>query len=196
MDAIVHGAIAIGALGVFALMVPESAGLPVPSEVTLLLAGVAVGQGRMSWWAAIGAATLGNVVGSLVLYRLGRRSALRRRDGRIERALARCDRLFGRYGDLAVFVGRLLPLARSFVSWPAGRAGVPVPRFLALTIAGCTIWAAAFVAAGALAGDGYAAIGGAVRDVTIGMAAAALAAALVHRVRRVRRRQPRCSSGT
>ena len=51
MDAVVHSALAFGALGVFALMVPESAGLPIPSELTLMLAGVAVGQGRMAWWA-------------------------------------------------------------------------------------------------------------------------------------------------
>jgi membrane protein DedA with SNARE-associated domain len=191
MESVVHTVLALGALGVFLLMVPESAGLPIPSELTLLLAGVAVGQGRMPWWAAVGAATLGNVVGSVLLYRLGRHSALKHRDGGVERALARCDRLFERHGDAAVFLARLLPLARSFVSWPAGRAGVPIPRFLLLTVAGCAIWAAAFVAAGALAGDGYAAVGGVVRDVTLGVAAALLLAAAVRR-----RRQPRCSSGT
>src|SRR3954468_16737823 len=174
MDALLHTAVALGAVGVFLLMVPESAGLPIPSEVTLLLAGVAVGQGHMTWWAAILAATVGNVVGSVLLYRLGRRSALRRRSGRVERALGRCDRLFARYGDAAVFVGRLLPLARSFVSWPAGRAGVPVVRFAVLTTAGCAIWAAAFVAAGALAGDRWQAVGAGVRDATIGLAAALL----------------------
>jgi membrane protein DedA with SNARE-associated domain len=190
MGTIVHLAIAFGALGVFVLMVPESAGLPIPSEVTLLLAGVAVGAGHMAWWAAIGAATAGNVVGSLALYRLGRRSALRRRDGRVERALARCDALFARHGEAAVFVGRLLPLARSFVSWPAGRAGVPLGRFVALTTAGCAIWAAAFVAAGALAGSGWEAIGGVVRDVTLAAAAAMLLAAAVRHLRQ------RFSSGT
>ncbi|MEA2317947.1 MAG: hypothetical protein QOD44_2136 [Solirubrobacteraceae bacterium] len=190
MDAIVHIALALGALGVFLLMVPESAGLPIPSEVTLLVAGVAVSQGQMTWWAAIGAATAGNVVGSMALYRLGRRSALRRRDGRVERALARCDALFARHGDAAVFVGRLLPLARSFVSWPAGRTGVPAGRFLALTTAGCAAWAAAFVAAGALAGNGWHAVGGTVRDVTLAAAAAMVLAAAVRRARQ------RFSSGT
>jgi membrane protein DedA with SNARE-associated domain len=190
MDALLHTAVALGAIGVFVLMVPESAGLPIPSEVTLLLAGVAVGQGRVSWWAAVAAATLGNLAGSTVLYRLGRRSALRRRNGRVERALARCDRLFGRYGDAAVFVGRLLPLARSFVSWPAGRAGVPAVRFAVLTTAGCAIWAAAFVGAGALAGDRWQAVGAGVRDVTIGLAAALVLGAAA------RRCYLRCSTGT
>jgi membrane protein DedA with SNARE-associated domain len=190
MDTLAHAAVALGALGVFLLMIPESAGLPIPSEVTLLVAGVAVGQGHMTWWAAVGAATLGNAVGSLALYRLGRRSALRDRDGRVERALARCDRLFARYGDGAVFVARLLPLARSFVSWPAGRAGVPAWRFMALTLPGCALWAGAFVAAGALAGDGWHAVGGVVRDATVAAAAAMLLAAAVRRVRQ------RLSTGT
>jgi membrane protein DedA with SNARE-associated domain len=186
MAAIVQFAIGLGPLGVFLLMVPESAGLPIPSEVTLLVAGVAVSQGQMSWWAAIVAATAGNIVGSVALYRLGRRSALRRRDGRVERALARCDALFARHGGAAVFLGRLLPLARSFVSWPAGRAGMPAGRFLALTAAGCALWAAAFVAAGALAGDGWRSVGGVVRTATIAAAAAVLIAAAVRRAWRQR----------
>jgi membrane protein DedA with SNARE-associated domain len=55
-----------GPLGVFALMVPESACIPVPSEVTLLFSGFAVSQHWMSFWLAVVAATAGNVVGSLV----------------------------------------------------------------------------------------------------------------------------------
>jgi membrane protein DedA with SNARE-associated domain len=134
----------------FLLMVPESAALPVPSEATLLAAGVAVAHGELSWWAAVLAATAGNLAGSLALYALGRRHAPRPpRAGRTARALERCDTLFARHGAAAVFLARLMPLARSFVSWPAGRASVPLPRFLALTTAGCAIWAAIFVTAGA-----------------------------------------------
>jgi membrane protein DedA with SNARE-associated domain len=134
----------------FLLMIPESAALPVPSEATLLTAGVAVAHGELSWWAAVLAGTAGNLAGSLALYALGRWRAPRLpRAGRTARALERCDTLFARHGAAAVFVARLLPLARSFVSWPAGRACVPLPRFVALTTAGCAIWAAAFVTAGA-----------------------------------------------
>src|SRR5262249_62139581 len=57
-----------GILGVFALMVPESACIPVPSEETLLFSGFAVSQGWMSFWLAVLAATAGNLVGALIAY--------------------------------------------------------------------------------------------------------------------------------
>jgi len=60
-----------GALGVFLLMVPESACIPIPSEVTLIFSGVAVHQGWMSFPLALLAATAGNLVGSLLAYGLG-----------------------------------------------------------------------------------------------------------------------------
>src|SRR5581483_2503857 len=98
----------------------------------------------------VGAAALGNLSGSLVAYGVGRvgRPSL----DRARRAIERCDAIFARHGDRAVFLGRLLPLVRSFVSVPAGRAAVPLPRFLALTLAGCAIWSAAFILLGEWAG--------------------------------------------
>jgi membrane protein DedA with SNARE-associated domain len=54
-----------------------------------------------------------------------------------------------------VFIARLLPLARTFVSLPAGHFAVPLARFVVLTVAGCALWSAAFVLAGALAGTGW-----------------------------------------
>jgi membrane protein DedA with SNARE-associated domain len=176
-----------GAIGVFALMVPESAGIVVPSEIVLLLAGVAAGQGRMGLVAAMAAGTAGNVVGSLLLYGVGARTADRppRSGSRAARALERCDALLVRHGAArAVFVARLMPLARSFVSLPAGRTRMPLVRFTLLTGAGCAIWAVAFVGAGALAGDSYDRIGSGVRDVTLVAVAAAAAAWVVRRRRR------------
>jgi hypothetical protein len=67
-----------GVLGVFLLMVPESACVPVPSEVTLLFSGFAVHQGWMSFPLAVLAATAGNLVGSLLAYALGATRALQR----------------------------------------------------------------------------------------------------------------------
>jgi membrane protein YqaA with SNARE-associated domain len=60
-----------GALGVFMLMVPESACIPIPSEVTLLFSGFAVSQGWMSFVLAVVAATAGNVIGAVLAYALG-----------------------------------------------------------------------------------------------------------------------------
>jgi len=75
-------------------------------------------------------------------------------------AIERCERLFARRGDAAVFIARLLPLARTFVSLPAGHARIPLRRFLPLTLAGCAIWCAGFVLAGDIAGAGWEAVAG------------------------------------
>jgi membrane protein DedA with SNARE-associated domain len=147
-----------GVLGVFLLMVPESACIPVPSEVTLIFSGVAVHQGWMSFPLAVLAATAGNLVGSLGAYGLGASRVLSRVPG-LRVALARWEGLFERHGMRAVFIGRLLPLARTFVSLPAGARRVPLAPFVALTVLGCALWACAFILAGLLAGDAWNAIG-------------------------------------
>lgn len=146
-----------GALGVFLLMVPESACVPIPSEVTLLFAGFAVGQGWMSFPLAALAATAGNILGSLLAYALGASGLLASVPG-ARAAVRRGERLLDRYGTRAVFTARLLPLARTFISLPAGARHVPVLRFLSLTAAGCAIWAVGLLLAGVLAGGAWATV--------------------------------------
>jgi membrane protein DedA with SNARE-associated domain len=143
-----------GALGVFMLMVPESACIPIPSEVTLLFSGFAVHQGWMSFALAVLAATAGNLLGSLLAYALGATRVL----DRVPLAAAPLrsgERLLERHGPRAVFIARLLPLVRTFVSVPAGARRVPIVWFVALTAAGCALWAALFVLAGLLAGAAW-----------------------------------------
>jgi membrane protein DedA with SNARE-associated domain len=146
-----------GALGVFLLMVPESACIPIPSELTLLFSGFAVHQGWMSLPLAVGAATAGNLVGSLLAYGLGASRAIERLPlaGRV---LLRWKGLLERHGTRAVFIARLLPLARTFVSLPAGALGVRLGPFIVLTAAGCALWAIGFVLAGMLASGAWAAV--------------------------------------
>jgi membrane protein DedA with SNARE-associated domain len=141
-----------GALGVFLLMVPESACIPVPSEVTLLFSGFAVYQGWMSFPLAVLAATAGNVVGSLLTYGLGA-SHLLDRILVARTLLRRWEGLLERHGTRAVFIARLLPLTRTFVSLPAGARHVRLIPFVALTTIGCLIWAFAFVLTGLMVGD-------------------------------------------
>lgn len=146
-----------GALGVFLLMVPESACIPVPSEVTLLFSGVAVNQGWMSFPLAVLAATAGNLLGSLLAYALGASQLLAGVPG-ASVVLDRWQGLFERHGTRAVFLARLLPLARTFVSLPAGARRVPLATFVLLTTVGCALWAAMFVLAGMLAGSAWSSI--------------------------------------
>jgi membrane protein DedA with SNARE-associated domain len=152
-----------GPLGVFLLMVPESACVPVPSEVTLLAAGFAVHEGHMPLVFAVAAATAGNLVGSLLAYALGRLTSRWRLWPWAQAGLRRCDALLARHGARAVFTARLMPLARTFVSLPAGHARIPIARFIALTTLGCAIWATGFVAAGMLLGASWQHAGNALR---------------------------------
>jgi membrane protein DedA with SNARE-associated domain len=172
----------LGPLGVFLLMVPESACIPVPSEMTLLCAGFAVREGWMPFWAAVVAATAGNIAGSLIAYWIGRTIAVRGRSVG-GRAFGRCDRLFARYGSRAVFVARLMPLARSFVSLPAGHARIALGPFVVMTTIGCAIWAVAFALLGLLAGTGWTKLSGTMGHVLFAVTALAIAAVFAARRR-------------
>jgi membrane protein DedA with SNARE-associated domain len=171
-----------GALGVFMLMVPESACVPVPSEVTLLFAGVAVYQGWMSFPLAVLAATAGNLLGSLLAYALGASRVLAGVPG-ARVVLERWEGLFERHGTRAVFVARLLPLARTFVSLPAGARRVPLATFVVLTTVGCALWAATFVLAGLLAGDAWSGVSSVVGRVLLGVGVVVLVVSLSRRKR-------------
>jgi membrane protein DedA with SNARE-associated domain len=146
-----------GILGVFALMVPESACIPVPSEVTLLFSGFGVSQHWLSFWLAVLAATAGNLVGSLIAYGIGATGLVERVPG-AQALTRRWDQTFDERGLRAVFVARLLPLARTFVSLPAGARRVPLLPFIALTTIGCGLWAAAFVLIGLVSGTAWASV--------------------------------------
>jgi membrane protein DedA with SNARE-associated domain len=136
----------LGLVGIFVLMVLESACIPVPSEATMLFAGFNVAEGHYSLVAATAVASVANVVGSWIAYGVGRagRVDLIERHGRkagiSPKHLASADRWFGRYGDATVFFTRLLPIVRTFISLPAGVARMPFWRFTLLTLAGCVPW--------------------------------------------------------
>ena len=157
-------------------MVPESACIPLPSEVTLLSAGFGVHQGWMSFPAAVALATAGNLVGSLIAYWLGRRQVLTKLPRNGGAVVARCERLLRSRGERTVFTARLLPLARTFVSLPAGHVGIPLRRFVPLTTAGCAIWSAGFILAGDLAGSGWERIASTAGRVSLVVGALVLAA--------------------
>lgn len=174
-----------GVLGVFLLMVPESACIPVPSEVTLLFSGFAVSQHWMSFPLAVLAATAGNVVGSLIAYALGASGLIARIPG-ARHLLGSTAHLLGEHHLRRVFIARLLPLARTFVSLPAGAQRLPLAPFVALTALGCGIWALAFILAGAIAGDAWSQVSGIAGKVSIAVVAALLVAAVGRALRRAR----------
>jgi membrane protein DedA with SNARE-associated domain len=123
------------------------------------------------------------MIGSLIAYAIGRYGGLERLPGRPGKIVTRCEAILDRYGDGAVFVARLLPLARTFVSLPAGHARVPLGRFAALTVEGCAIWSAGFVLAGDLAGGAWQSVSGIVGHACLAVGGFVLLAIVVKPVR-------------
>jgi len=145
--------------GVIIIMALESANIPIPSEVTMPLAGwMLVQVDGLSVWHAIGLGGLwgavGCTLGSVASYALGFYGGrpLLKKYGRYilvsEHDLEQADRWFSRWGDWAVFISRLLPIVRTFISFPAGVTKVPLFRFTVLTFVGSFIWCGALAAAG------------------------------------------------
>lgn len=162
-----------GILAVLLLMAVESCGIPFPSEVIMPFAGFMASQGHISLAGAIVAGAAGNLVGSLVAYGLaamwgeplllgpGRYVGISRRH--VELA----DRWFRRHGLTAVLLGRVLPVVRTYVSFPAGMARVPLLPFAVLTFVGALPWCAALAAGGYAIGANYDRISGPIEIVAI-----------------------------
>src|ERR687890_1474847 len=135
----------VGLVGVFVLMLLESACIPVPSEAIMLFAGFNVSEGDMTLFGIVAAGVLGNVVGSWIAWWAGYygRIELLEKNRLIHinpKHLAWADSWFQRHGDATVFFTRMLPIIRTFISLPAGVARMPFWRFSVLTLIGCIPW--------------------------------------------------------
>jgi len=135
-----------GYLGVMALMAIESACIPLPSEIIMPFAGYLVysGQFKLLWAATAGA--IGCNLGSVIAYEIGfygGRPLVERYGSHLllsRHDLELADRFFLRFGSAAVFIGRLLPVIRTFIALPAGVARMPRLRFHIYTFAGSWPW--------------------------------------------------------
>ncbi|MDT5258828.1 MAG: hypothetical protein QOD10_3908 [Mycobacterium sp.] len=160
-----HFIVGYGLLAIFVLMAAESACIPFPSEVTMLLGGAisagAVSASHPTLAAVIISGTSGNLAGSYLAWWVGRRwgqPALRqwgRYAGLRPQEVERAQRWFLRRGTPSVFWARLLPGIRAFISLPAGIARVPGIRFGLYTVAGCLCWTAALAVAGFAVGAAW-----------------------------------------
>jgi len=148
-----------GYLGIFILMVMESATLPVPSEIVLPLAGYWVYKGQIEFWPAVVVASLGSLVGTSIDfgigYYLGRQAILRY--GRwirlSEHHLERGETWFTKYGNPAVLLARFVPLVRTVIAFPAGISKMSFGKFLAFSAIGIFVWDAVLIYLGEVAGQ-------------------------------------------
>ena len=154
----------IASLGYWGLalgMAIESANIPLPSEVILPFGGYLVSTGKLSFWGAVMAGTIGGTVGSVLSYYaglLGGRPFLLRYGkyiGITEKKLAFADNWFERYGEATAFFTRLMPVIRTFISLPAGISGMDIKKFTLYTFLGSLPWSILLVYLGVKLGENW-----------------------------------------
>ena len=184
----------VGYIGVMVAMAIESAMVPLPSELILPYAGFLVSDPTQiepltgqpwNFWIVVVFATIGNTLGSLVAYGIGAyggRPFLERygkylliRPHEIELA----DQFFARHGAATVFIGRLLPIVRTFISFPAGVARMRISTFIIYSTAGAFIWSALLVYAGTVLGANWAQIRHALQPFDLAIAVGVVLAVVV-----------------
>jgi len=150
-----------GYSGVFFAMAIESACIPLPSEIILPFTGYMVFAGHFGFWQATIVATLGNLFGGLVAYYVGvwgGRPFLQQY-GRYflinERELVWTERLFKNHGEMTVFVGRMLPIVRTFISLPAGIARMNPLKMAIYTVSGAFLWCTLLIFMGRKLGENW-----------------------------------------
>ena len=154
-----------GYAGITLLMAIESACIPLPSELIMPFAGYLVYEGTMKLFWVATAGAIGCNLGSLVAYEIGYYGGrpLVEKYGRwillSRRELDWADRFFLRWGYLAVFIARLLPVIRTFIALPAGIARMPRGRFHLYTFIGSWLWCFALAWFGMKLGENWRSLG-------------------------------------
>ncbi|MGH7764430.1 MAG: DedA family protein [Candidatus Dormibacteraceae bacterium] len=151
-----------GLLAIFITMTGESCGLPISSEIVVPLGGALASQGKLPFALVVLVASLANLAGSLIAFYLTRRfgepfvlSRVGRWMGLNKGHLRLAERFFRRFGLWAVFIGRLLPIVRTYISFPAGVSKIGYAMFTVATLAGAIPWNLALAFAGYRLGQHY-----------------------------------------
>ena len=150
-----------GYFGIFALMTLESANIPIPSEIIMTFSGFLVSTGKFDFWFVVLAGALGNLLGSLLnyflAYRYGR-GAIKflRRFAFVERQdFDIAESWFKKFGLFSSFFTRLVPVLRTFISFPAGMFRVNIVEFSLLTFIGSFFWSLILTYIGYVAGANW-----------------------------------------
>ena len=189
----------MGWWGVVATMAIESAAIPLPSEVIMPLAGwkLILDKGLSAWFLLLAGfyGALGNLLGSLVAYYVGLKGGrpLLEKYGRYvlitRRDLERADRWFSERGELTVFITRLMPVVRTFISVPAGVSRMNIWRFSIYTFLGAFLWSLGLAYGGYLLGENWESMRAVMRPFDIPIIVAGLLAVawyVRHKLREIR----------
>ncbi|EAF5658206.1 DedA family protein [Listeria innocua] len=154
-----------GYIGIFLLIMIENLFPPIPSEIILTFGGFMTTVSSLNVVMVIIVATLGSVVGAILLYKVAsyfgkeRLTNIVLKYGRVlrlkESDIERAESFFLKYGSWAVFLCRMIPLIRSLISIPAGMTKMKMSRFLVLTTAGSLLWNTVLIGLGALLGESW-----------------------------------------
>ncbi|EOI6974767.1 DedA family protein [Listeria monocytogenes] len=154
-----------GYIGIFVLIMIENLFPPIPSEIILTFGGFMTTVTSLNVVMVIIVATLGSVVGAILLYKVAsyfgkeRLTKIVLKYGRIlrlkESDIERAENFFLKYGSWAVFLCRMIPLIRSLISIPAGMTKMKMSKFLILTTAGSLLWNTVLIGLGAMLGESW-----------------------------------------
>ncbi|EAC8105435.1 alkaline phosphatase [Listeria monocytogenes] len=154
-----------GYIGIFVLIMVENLFPPIPSEIILTFGGFMTTVTSLNVVMVIIVATLGSVVGAILLYKVAsyfgkeRLTKIVLKYGRIlrlkESDIERAESFFLKYGSWAVFLCRMIPLIRSLISIPAGMTKMKMSKFLILTTAGSLLWNTVLIGLGAMLGESW-----------------------------------------
>ena len=152
---------ALGYGGIILLMAIQSANIPIPSEVIMPFAGYLVYQGSMNLWVVTLSGAFGTLLGSVFSYWLGMAGGrpLVEKYGKYllisHHDLDIADRWFEKYGEWTVFIGRFLPIIRTFISFPAGIARMNFTKFIIYSFLGSIPWTLALAFFGEKLGQNW-----------------------------------------
>ncbi len=199
----------LGYPGIFGLMILEGMLLPIPSEVVMLFGGFLVYEGKLpgyigmpGWFILLIVGSVGNLVGALIAYYIGKyggKPVIIRYGKYVLLDKGAADRItdwFYKYGPPSVFLTRLVPVFRTFVSIPAGIASMNRTKFSGYTIAGMLIWDSLLIYLGMQLGPNWQTILSDFDKYTYAAVALAIAVLLYFGYRILRRRKSEKSLGS
>lgn len=145
-DSVIYVIDKFGYWAIFAGMFLESACIPVPSEVVMPFSGFASSRGILSFWAVVFVGTMGQILGSIATYQLGKGGGrhLLERYGKYllvsKKDIKKADDWFEKYGELTVLFTRMMPVIRTFISLPAGISRMSFTKFVVYSTIGIIPW--------------------------------------------------------